>query len=321
MSAISATTSERCGDLVLAADPFVANRYHFGMLLGVDDLDTDQAYHRGKAWLHQAWLHGAGTVWGLEVLVRAGDREVVVAPGLAIDHRGRELLVTAPLCVDVGRWLDDQPEGDVELVESDDSVVLTAHVELCADPCRSRPVPSIADPCDVDGDAGETAFSRTRERGHARLVAGPAPPTVDHYPRLRAFMTAEEPPPATGEETEEPPPEQLRDEAQVAALEARVAGLPGHEQCAAMIRGLAAIDAMRRAPAEDAAPFPVTAADSCVLLAELVVQLRRVDERWVVVGADEGGATAVDNTVRPVHVDTATVLGLLTCPPAPPTPS
>jgi len=31
------------------------------MLLSADDLAADQAYHRGRIWLHEARLHGAGT--------------------------------------------------------------------------------------------------------------------------------------------------------------------------------------------------------------------------------------------------------------------
>ena len=55
-------TADTCGSTVLPLNPFVSNRYHFGMLLGVADLDTDQGYHRGKTWLHTAWLHGEPTI-------------------------------------------------------------------------------------------------------------------------------------------------------------------------------------------------------------------------------------------------------------------
>src|SRR5690242_14440471 len=78
-------TTSTCDDVTLPINPFVSNRYHFGMLLGVADLDTDQGYHRGKAWLHTAWLHGDGTVWGLQAELRTGTNELAVLPGLAID--------------------------------------------------------------------------------------------------------------------------------------------------------------------------------------------------------------------------------------------
>ena len=55
---------------MLPASPFTALQYHFGMLLGVDDLETAQAYPRGKIRLHNAWLHREGVVWGFNVVVQ-----------------------------------------------------------------------------------------------------------------------------------------------------------------------------------------------------------------------------------------------------------
>ena len=65
--------------------PFTSLRYHFGMLLGVDDFATEQRYHRGKMRLHSAWLHRAGIVWGLDVDVVPDKREIGVEPGLGLD--------------------------------------------------------------------------------------------------------------------------------------------------------------------------------------------------------------------------------------------
>ena len=52
------------GQDLLPLSPFYTLSYHFGMLLGVDDFETEQAYHRAKQRLHNAWLHGEGVVWG-----------------------------------------------------------------------------------------------------------------------------------------------------------------------------------------------------------------------------------------------------------------
>ena len=52
---------------MLPVDPFRSLYVHFGMLLGVDDFQTLDAYHRGKMWCHSAWLHGQGVIWGLQV--------------------------------------------------------------------------------------------------------------------------------------------------------------------------------------------------------------------------------------------------------------
>src|SRR5437763_14538743 len=86
-------------DGTLPEGPFTALRYHFGMLLGVDDFETEQRYHRGKMRLHAAWLHGGGIVWGLDVDVVQERRELRVAPGLALDATGRELHLDARCCM------------------------------------------------------------------------------------------------------------------------------------------------------------------------------------------------------------------------------
>src|SRR4051794_10101487 len=148
-------SEDRCGHTTLPVNPFVSNRYHFGMLLGVDDLETEQAYHRGKMWLHNAWLHGTGVVWGLGVELRPERGEVVVHPGLAVDAHGRELVVASEMCVDLAAWYADRRPEDLTVDETADEVVFDIQVELCHDSCLDRPVPSISEPC--DGASLETA--------------------------------------------------------------------------------------------------------------------------------------------------------------------
>ena len=58
-----------------AVDPFRALHVHFGMLMGVDDFETIDAYHRGKMWLHSSWLHREGVLWGLRVALDAARRK------------------------------------------------------------------------------------------------------------------------------------------------------------------------------------------------------------------------------------------------------
>src|SRR5947209_8075596 len=139
-------TADTCGSTVLPLNPFVSNRYHFGMLLGVADLENDQGYHRGKTWLHNAWLHGPGAVWGLGVEVTPGNNEVVVLPGLALDANGRELHVGDRLCLDLGLWFTEKRPEDLEVTDQPDgSVTFTVHVRLCARQCLDRPVPSVSE--------------------------------------------------------------------------------------------------------------------------------------------------------------------------------
>lgn len=72
-------------------------RYFAGRLIGVDDLQREQAYGRGhRAHLGRLVL-GAGVVCGLEVTASAGAAGTTlrVEPGLAIDGWGRGIVVPA----------------------------------------------------------------------------------------------------------------------------------------------------------------------------------------------------------------------------------
>jgi hypothetical protein len=71
---------------------FERTRFFFGKLLTAEDLEREQSYQNEKRWLLNRTLHGEGVVTGLEVTPRGGTG-VRVAPGLAIDARGREILL------------------------------------------------------------------------------------------------------------------------------------------------------------------------------------------------------------------------------------
>jgi hypothetical protein len=74
---------------------FERPRYFPGKLVTVQDFELEQRYHIEKRWLLNRSLHGAGVVTGLEVTA-ATPGNVSVAPGFALDPRGRELLVCEP---------------------------------------------------------------------------------------------------------------------------------------------------------------------------------------------------------------------------------
>lgn len=281
----------QCGDHALAVNPFVSNRYHFGMLLGVADLETEQAYHRGKQWLHNAWLHGPGCVWGLMVELRTDRNEIVVLAGLAIDAHGRELRVTDEMCVDITRWYEEKRPDDLEVTDNDDgTLTFEVHVELCHESCLDRPVPSISEPCeDVNLD---TAYSRAIERGLPRIVGGPAPEEPDDgYGLLRQF---------TGQDPVASP---IVADALQAVDDASVEDKPA--VCRTWFRRLAAADSLAIAPEEGAPPWSPRAGDGCVPLADLVVTLRDDNGALSVVADDE--ATTIDNFIRPTHVRSRTV--------------
>lgn len=68
-------------------------RYFDGRLLTADDLTTEQEYHRERVRLHNRLLHGWGIVAGLDVRSRGGT--IIVAPGMALDPRGEEIVLVA----------------------------------------------------------------------------------------------------------------------------------------------------------------------------------------------------------------------------------
>lgn len=279
-----------CGDHALAVNPFVSNRYHFGMLLGVADLDAEQAYHRGKQWLHNAWLHGPGCIWGLGVELRADRNEVAVLAGLAIDAHGRELLVSDEMCVDITRWYEDKRPDDLAIDDhGDGTFTFEVHVELCHESCLDRPVPSISEPCeDVHLD---TAYSRSIERGLPRIVAGPAPAEPDDgYGRLRQFAG------------EEPVTDPLVQEALDAVSAAADADKPIVRRTS--FRRLAAADSVDLAPHQGAPSWSPWSGDGCVPLADLRVTLR--DDNGALTVVDTDDATTIDPLIRPTHVRTRT---------------
>ena len=77
---VSCITTDDGRSELLPLSPFNALRYHFGMLLGVDDFETEQAYHRAKMRIHNAWLHRAGVVWGFDVRLDVPHGEIRVLP-------------------------------------------------------------------------------------------------------------------------------------------------------------------------------------------------------------------------------------------------
>ena len=113
--------------------------YYFGQLLGVDDFSVEQSYFRRKHATHERWLHGFGVVCGLAV-TPAGSG-VTVAPGLAIDGFGREIVVPEPHRMANPRQpVDDRGEP---LGDPLDSPVVTISLEYGEHPEGGDPPPRI----------------------------------------------------------------------------------------------------------------------------------------------------------------------------------
>ena len=76
--------------------PFERNKYYYGMLLSVEDFNSEQKYMNDKRRLVNRLVHGTGVVSGLNV-VAIDDQTISVESGLAFDNTGREILVESPV--------------------------------------------------------------------------------------------------------------------------------------------------------------------------------------------------------------------------------
>ncbi|MBD3922424.1 hypothetical protein H8B09_26970 [Paenibacillus sp. PR3] len=86
------------------------NHYFYGKLLTVRDFETEQSYFNEKRHMLNRLLHGTGIICGLQA-ERSGLRGISVAPGVAIDGDGQEIVAAKEqLRTDI-REMDGYPEG------------------------------------------------------------------------------------------------------------------------------------------------------------------------------------------------------------------
>lgn len=299
---------------MLPVDPFRSLYVHFGMLLGVEDFRTVDAYHRGKMWFHTGWLHRQGVIWGLKVSVDQESNEIRVEPGMAIDEMGRELYLAQPACLNLNAWYEEHKEDAelLEIVETDEEtgeVKFDAHVLIKFKACLNRQVPALTEPC--DGSNATTAYSRVVETVDLIMLPGKAPawraePGQLPFHRLRLLFGLEQ---ALTDEDD------VTIDADQAVIDVRndILAMASADQPAAYLQWLrhfAALDEIEMTPAEanqgesfslfpGAEPSPVPLAD--------LLQLRLLPDTngWLV----DGGVA--DNTIRPVHIPTSTIQELL----------
>jgi hypothetical protein len=291
---------------LLPLSPFYALRYHFGMLLGVDDFETEQAYHRAKIRLHNAWLHREGVVWGFNVTLDHGRHEIRVKPGLALDAAGHELHLEADACVNIGEWFamrENDPGFEIK-TDEDGGKTFDAHVVIRFKACLTRQVPALLEPCD-NGSTG-TAYSRVFETVEILLLPNLSPPRAYPYHRLRLMFGLDEP-------NKEEESGGADDDQAVLEILTAIQELPKARQTAAYLKAFhrfAALDGidLRPATSEDGARtllFPGRDNDLLVLADIAGIKLAKQNGGWTLA---EG---AVDTSVRPSHVATSTLQDLL----------
>jgi hypothetical protein len=290
--------SHLIGDL--PDDPGCALNYHYGMLLGATDLRTEQGFHVGKQRRHARSLHGRGVVQGLQVRLVPERRELRVLPGLALDARGRELVLSEPHCLSLAAWWREQRERP-EFAEQRhlDVVRLQLLLTLEHRVCAERPVPAIAPACSTwgsgDGD-GAMQASRLCESAQLALRDGSAWLPAHSVPAaelpLYALLGIAPALPAGDDEVDWA----------LAARAAVAAALP-ENRVAAALTALDQAIALSTARLDPSAPEGVDALP-LALLRDLVLKREGADE-WIV---DGGRLEWLD---RPALLDTSTLQRLL----------
>jgi hypothetical protein len=154
----------------LRADPSKRVNYTLGLVLGVDEFQQEQLYHRAGRWRHNQWLHGYGTVWGLQVTTPSpadSDPEIRVTEGAAVDPCGRDICVPDTMCVRLNAWLERHRDVLQRLYGNGPAVIPLA-VVLCHRECPDDVVPVPGEPCRSQDDAMQP--SRIRESFELRLA-------------------------------------------------------------------------------------------------------------------------------------------------------
>jgi hypothetical protein len=285
-------------DGLLPVNPFNALQFHFGMLLGVDDFETGQAYTRGKIRLHNAWLHREGVVWGLNVSFNSRN-ELAVDPGLALDAAGHELHLDRQACLDVGLWYTaHKDDPGFTFVDSGGGKKVSVHVVAKFKACLTRPVPAMVEPC--AGAQTDTAYSRVFETVELLLRPGLSQPKDRGYHRLRILFGVEP------------------DSAPYVDVKTRrdtIQALPLAQQPAAYLQALrefAALDEI------DLKPQAATATGPAAIFPEEPTEVVLADVADLIVQPGAGGDWAIAApiptpvvTIRPSHIATAAIQELL----------
>lgn len=145
------------------------NRYFYGKLLGVAELDREQSYFNQKRWLLNRLMYGGGIVCGLDVAVDPMQPDMVVlSPGVALDAMGHEIVVPAPVHFNPRQLTDERGRPSGKPLEDGEVEVCLAYAEKATDL-----VPVLVADCDTPGHC---AASTVHEGFHLLVRKTPGPP-------------------------------------------------------------------------------------------------------------------------------------------------
>lgn len=161
-------------------DPTKHVNYELGMVLGVDDLNQEFAYHSQRDQWTARDLLGYGTVSGLQVTIRDGGPprgpEVVVSSGAAVNPRGQLIRVAPAQCASLNQWMGARTDEIVQrrLPTADPNLFdLPLYLVLSYRTCLTDLVPIAGEPCRSEGDS--TKPSRVADDFLLELTFDPPP--------------------------------------------------------------------------------------------------------------------------------------------------
>jgi hypothetical protein len=133
------------------------NAYFDGLLLTARDFTSEQDYHRGHRQIHNALLHGTGTVCGLKIVAHPSEdcrREfAVLEPGYALDCCGQEIVVPRRVLIPIKQIIDADPDLAAALTGEADLFIA---IRRCDEGAEA--VPQILPGC--EGADGPTRWGR-----------------------------------------------------------------------------------------------------------------------------------------------------------------
>lgn len=160
--------------------------YSTGRMLGVEDFQAEQDYHRGRLARALLQLFGTGTVSGLNVTLGKdpgdGSLEVQVSPGIAIDRVGRIIEVPRQVCIRVKVWYDQMSQSDPSTLNlSLHGANVVVDVFATYVPCTRGATPCFATQDDYDAT---DAFSANRLLDSFAMVLVPRTDITDPSQKL-----------------------------------------------------------------------------------------------------------------------------------------
>ena len=148
-------------------DPSKHVNYSLGMILGVDDLNQDFAYHADRhKWIVRD-LIGYGTACGLQVTQDASDvnkgPSITVSPGVAVNPQGQFIRVTPAQCAYINAWLNGDAISPLVASHLDGSGQTTIYLKLCYRDCLTDSVPLPGEPCRTEASGDLLVPSRVQD--------------------------------------------------------------------------------------------------------------------------------------------------------------